>query len=59
MSRSRRPAITWATTTGARAPTVISFSPVNTPRLRLDLTSAGPDTANGAQRVSEFTTGPN
>jgi beta-galactosidase len=57
MSRSRRPAITWATTTGA--PTVISFSPVNTPRLRLDLTSAGPDTANGAQRVSEFTTGPN
>ncbi|WP_329133294.1 DUF4982 domain-containing protein [Streptomyces sp. NBC_01476] len=49
----KHPAITWATATDA--PTVITFSPVHTASLRLDLTSAAPDTAAGAQRISELT----
>jgi beta-galactosidase len=47
------PAVTWATATDA--PTVITFSLLHTASLRLDLTSAAPDTAAGAQRISELT----
>jgi beta-galactosidase len=51
----RDPAITWATATGA--PTVVTFRRVHTPGLRLDLTSAAPGTAAGAQRITELTVG--
>ncbi|SEG75920.1 beta-galactosidase [Actinacidiphila yanglinensis] len=47
------PAVTWASASGA--PTVIAFTAVHTARLRLDLTSATPGTASGAQRISELT----
>ncbi|MFC4035710.1 glycoside hydrolase family 2 TIM barrel-domain containing protein [Streptomyces polygonati] len=51
----RKPVITWATATGT--PTVITFSGVHTAAVRLDLTSAAPDTAAGAQRITELTAG--
>jgi beta-galactosidase len=51
----RNPAITWATATGT--PTVITFPAVRTPRLRLDLTSAAPGSAGGAQRITDFAVG--
>jgi beta-galactosidase len=46
----KHPAITWATESAA--PTVITFSRVHTTKLRLDLTSAAPGAASGAQRIS-------
>ncbi|WP_329459519.1 glycoside hydrolase family 2 TIM barrel-domain containing protein [Streptomyces sp. NBC_01497] len=49
----KHPAITWAT--GSDAPTVVTFTPVRTVSVRLDLTSAAPGTASGAQRISGFT----
>ncbi|MFI0941308.1 glycoside hydrolase family 2 TIM barrel-domain containing protein [Streptomyces sp. NPDC021020] len=47
------PSVTWATESGAR--TTVSFTPVHTSRIRLDLTSAAPGTADGAQRITELT----
>ncbi|KPI22206.1 Beta-galactosidase [Actinobacteria bacterium OK074] len=41
--------VDWAD--GSDAPTVITFDPVRGSRLRLDLTSAHPGAANGAQRI--------
>ncbi|WNI16248.1 glycoside hydrolase family 2 TIM barrel-domain containing protein [Actinacidiphila sp. ITFR-21] len=49
----RKPVITWATASGS--PTTIAFTGVHTSGVRLDLTSAAPDTAAGAQRISELT----
>ncbi|MBA6440294.1 glycoside hydrolase family 2 TIM barrel-domain containing protein [Streptomyces sp. GMR22] len=45
----RGASITWAT--DSDTPTVITFDPVRTARLRLDLTSRHPGAANGAQRI--------
>ncbi|MEU5640757.1 glycoside hydrolase family 2 TIM barrel-domain containing protein [Streptomyces milbemycinicus] len=42
--------VAWATSSDT--PTVITFTPVRTSRLRLDLTSARPGAADGAQRIS-------
>ncbi|MFI0895517.1 glycoside hydrolase family 2 TIM barrel-domain containing protein [Streptomyces sp. NPDC020983] len=47
------PAVTWATASGA--PTTVSFTAVHTARIRLDLVSAAPGSANGAQRITELT----
>ncbi|MFG1805591.1 glycoside hydrolase family 2 TIM barrel-domain containing protein [Streptomyces sp. NPDC049040] len=49
-------AVSWAA--GSDAPTVITFAPLHTARIRLDLTSARPDTADGAQRITTLTVGP-
>ncbi|MFK4268814.1 hypothetical protein [Streptomyces milbemycinicus] len=46
----REAKVTWATSSDT--PTVITFAPVRTSRLRLDLTSARPGAADGAQRIS-------
>ncbi|WP_435838386.1 hypothetical protein [Streptomyces antimycoticus] len=44
--------VEWATASGT--PTVITFDPVRTSRLRLDLTSGHPGAADGAQRIVAF-----
>jgi beta-galactosidase len=47
---ARQQDVQWA---GASdAPTAVTFAPLTTTRLRLDLTSAHPGAANGAQRIS-------
>jgi beta-galactosidase len=51
---ARNQTITWATTTDT--PTTITFTPLITTRLRLDLTSAHPGTPNGAQRITTLNT---
>ncbi|CAG7650021.1 glycoside hydrolase family 2 TIM barrel-domain containing protein [Actinacidiphila bryophytorum] len=53
---ARDQAVTWAA--GSDAPTVITFAPLHTDRIRLDLTSAHPDGADGAQRITAFTVTP-
>jgi beta-galactosidase len=45
--------VTWATSSDT--PTVITFTRVRTSRVRLDLTSARPGAADGAQRISTLT----
>jgi beta-galactosidase len=49
---ARDQSVEWAT--GSDTPTVVTFTPLTTARLRLDLTSAHPGAANGAQRISAF-----
>ncbi|WP_405720583.1 DUF4982 domain-containing protein [Streptomyces sp. NBC_01537] len=49
----KNPAVSWATASGS--PTVLTFAPLTTARLRLDLTSAHPGATNGAQRISTLT----
>jgi beta-galactosidase len=46
----RHQSITWADASGA--PTVVSFDRLTASRLRLDLTSARPGSADGAQRIT-------
>jgi beta-galactosidase len=53
---ARDQAVSWAA--GSDAPTVITFAPLHTDRIRLDLTSAHPDGADGAQRITAFTVTP-
>jgi beta-galactosidase len=48
------PEVAWAT--ASDTPTVITFTPVHTTSLRLEMTSAAPDTASGAQRITALTT---
>ncbi|WP_037914317.1 glycoside hydrolase family 2 TIM barrel-domain containing protein [Actinacidiphila yeochonensis] len=47
--------VAWATASGT--PTAVTFSPVHAARFRLDLVSAGPGTAAGAQRITAITAG--
>ncbi|MGO1056294.1 glycoside hydrolase family 2 TIM barrel-domain containing protein [Crossiella sp. CA198] len=47
--------ISWAT--GSGQPTRITFGPVRTSRIRLDLTSRAPGTAHGFLRIAELTAG--
>jgi beta-galactosidase len=49
----RNQAVIWATDSGS--PTVITFDRVTSSRLRLDLTSAHPGAADGAQRITTLT----
>jgi beta-galactosidase len=44
--------ITWATASGQ--PTTLTFDPVTTTQLRLDLTSPAPGTSAGFLRITEF-----
>jgi beta-galactosidase len=48
----RHPHVTWAT--GSDQPTTITFDPVRTSRLRLDLTSRAPDTGTGFLGIAEL-----
>jgi beta-galactosidase len=45
--------ITWAT--ASNQPTRITFDPVNTTQLRLDMTSAHPGASNGFLEIAELT----
>jgi beta-galactosidase len=53
---ARDQSVTWAT--ASDTPTVVAFAPLSTARLRLDLTSAHPGAADGAQRITTFTADP-
>jgi beta-galactosidase len=46
------PVITWAT--ASNQPTTITFDPVESTRIRLDLTSRSPNTANGFIQIAEL-----
>jgi beta-galactosidase len=50
---ARDQAVSWASASGG--PTVITFARLHTDRIRLDLTSARPGSADGAQRITALT----
>jgi beta-galactosidase len=51
----RRPDTSWAT--DSNQPTTITFHPVRTDRVRLDLTSRAPDTPTGFLQIAELRAG--
>ncbi|NUS15558.1 MAG: DUF4982 domain-containing protein [Streptomyces sp.] len=53
---ARDQSVSWAAASGA--PTTVTFARVHTARVRLDLTSAKPGAADGAQRITELAAGP-
>jgi beta-galactosidase len=48
----RNPAISWAT--ASNQPTTLTFDPVRSSRVRLDMTSSAPGTAAGFLQIAEL-----